>query len=78
MNFIVFAMRHPITMMVVIVENGKASRTPIQVGLRGSELVEVLKKRVPNGKKVISRCGRISAALKSCPMTQHLSRMDRH
>jgi multidrug efflux pump subunit AcrA (membrane-fusion protein) len=27
------------------VENGKAVRTPIQVGMRGSELVEVLKKR---------------------------------
>jgi hypothetical protein len=27
------------------VDNGKAVRTPLQVGLRGSELVEVLKKR---------------------------------
>ena len=27
------------------VENGKAVRTPIQVGMRGSELIEVLKKR---------------------------------
>jgi multidrug efflux pump subunit AcrA (membrane-fusion protein) len=32
------------------VENGKAVRTPIQVGLRGSELVEVLKKQTTPSK----------------------------
>src|SRR4029077_14392064 len=31
------------------VENGKAVRTPIQVGLRGSELVEVVKKQTKPG-----------------------------
>jgi hypothetical protein len=32
------------------VESGKALRTPIQVGLRGSELVEVLKKQTKPAK----------------------------
>jgi multidrug efflux pump subunit AcrA (membrane-fusion protein) len=32
------------------VENGKAFRTPVQVGLRGSELVEVIKKQIKPAK----------------------------
>jgi hypothetical protein len=59
MNPVVFAPRHPVTVIVGIaavgtqgertfcfrVEGGKAVRTPIQVGLRGADLVEVVKKQ---------------------------------
>jgi hypothetical protein len=48
-----------------IVENGRAWRTPVQVGARDSQRVEVLKKQIRPAKAGEEGSGRISPAKKT-------------